>query len=119
MWRLVTASCLLGHITRLGQDIGHIVVLSDRGFRIIKMIRRHQVAPLIACARMLVGGRGSLLATGGDVRIEIEVFIPWPVAGVVLSVVAELYGSAFFTVDPDSEPLVVEAENFLGRGGRK
>lgn len=107
------------HISRLGQDIGHIVALSDRGFRIIEMIRRHEMAPIIASARMLVGGRGSLLATCRNVRIEIEVFIPWPVAGIVLCIVAELYGSAFFTVDPDSEPLVVEAESFPGGGGRK
>jgi hypothetical protein len=71
------------------------------------------------CYEFSGGTGGSLLATGGDVRIEIEVFIPWPVACIVLSVVAELYGSTFFTVDPDSEPLVVEAQNFPGRDGRK
>jgi hypothetical protein len=97
-----------------GQDVGHIVALLNRLGDVVEVIGRHLVAAVVASAVVLVGGSGGLLASLGNVGVEVEFLMALEIALVALGVVAKLHGAAPVAVEPHRKPLVIQAQDFGG-----
>jgi hypothetical protein len=72
------------------------------------------MAAVVASAVVLVRGSGGLLASLGNVGVEVEFFMALEIALVALSVVAEFQRATPIAVEPDRKPLVIPAQYFGG-----